>query len=84
VILPPALLRLFPGSRRRVVVEAATVGAALDALEARWPGMADRLRDSTPAIRKHIRVFVAGSPASLETRLEPGAELAVVTAISGG
>ena len=84
VTLPPALLRLFPGSARQVEVCAATVGEAIDALEARWPGMRDRICDSTPAIRRHINVFVAGERATLETRLAPGAELLVLTAISGG
>lgn len=84
VMLPAALVNLFPGSMRRVELSASTVGDALDALDARWPGMRDRLCDSTPAIRRHINVFVAGERAALDTRLPPGAELFVLTAISGG
>ena len=57
---------------------------ALEALEARFPGLRDRLCDSTPAIRRHINVFVDGSRAGLEDRLAEGAELVVLTAISGG
>ena len=56
----------------------------IDALDARWPGMRDRLCDSRPSIRRHINVFVAGRRATLETRLAPGAEVTVLTAISGG
>ena len=37
---------------------------AIDALDARWPGMRDRLCDSTPAIRRHINVFVDGERAT--------------------
>ena len=84
VTLPPVLVRLFPGSMRRVALRATTVGEAIDALDARWPGMRDRLCDSTPRIRRHINVFVAGERASLETRLDPGAEVLVMTAVSGG
>ena len=84
VHLPAALLALFPGAERRVEVPAVTVAEAMDALNARWPGMRDRLCDSTPAIRRHINVFVAGERATLETRLDPGAEVIVMTAISGG
>lgn len=43
----------------------------LDALDARWPGMRDRLCDSTPAIRRHLNVFVDGRRARLDTPLPP-------------
>lgn len=84
VRLPDALLALFPGAPSRLEVAAATVGEAIDTLDRRWPGMRDRLCDSTPAIRRHINVFVDGERAGLETPLEPGAEMFVLTAISGG
>jgi sulfur-carrier protein len=84
VVLPAALVRLFPGSVRRVEVPASTVAELIDALDARWPGMRDRLCDSRPAIRRHINVFVEGRRTTLDTRLAPGAEVTVLTAISGG
>lgn len=84
VVLPAVLANLFPGSERRVTVTAETVGDVVDALDARWPGMRDRVRDSTPAIRRHINVFVEGERATLETRIAPGAVVYVFTAMSGG
>jgi len=84
VTLPAALVNLFPGSVRRVEVSATTVGDVIDALDSRWPGMHDRICDSTPRIRRHINVFVEGERATLQTRLAPGAEMMVMTAISGG
>lgn len=84
VVLPPALLRLFPDAPRRVEVEAATVAGALDVLDSRWPGMGSRIRDARPAIRRHMKVFVDGEPATLDTPLAPGAEVFVINAISGG
>lgn len=84
VTLPTALLGLFPGAPRRVALPASTVGEAIDALDRRWPGMRDRLCDSRPAIRRHINVFVDGEKATLATPFEPGAEMVVMTAISGG
>ena len=84
VLLPAALVRLFPESKARVELAAATVGDALDELDRRWPGMRDRLRDSTPRIRRHINIFVDGRRSTLATRLTPGAELYVLTAMSGG
>lgn len=84
VLLPAALARLFPGAPRRVEVGAGTVAAVIAELDRRWPGMADRLCDSTPAIRRHLKVFVAGERARLSTAVRPGAEVIVMTAISGG
>ena len=84
VILPSALARLFPGAPREHVVEAVTVAEAVAALDAAWPGMRDRICDSSPAIRRHLNVFVDGEKATLATPLRPGAEMLVMTAISGG
>jgi sulfur-carrier protein len=84
VTLPPALLRLFPEAEARLELRAATVGAVLDALEARWPGMRDRVADSSPAIRRHMNVFVDGRRARLDTPLSQGAKVFIITAISGG
>ncbi len=84
VSLPAVLVNLFPGCVSRAEVAASTVGEAIDALNLRWPGMRDRICDSTPRIRRHINVFVAGERATLQTRLAPGDEMLVMTAISGG
>ena len=84
VRLPGVLVDLFPGAVRRLELEAATVAEMIDGLDARWPGMRDRLCDSTPAVRRHINIFVDGARAGLETPLEPGVEVFVLTAISGG
>ena len=84
VTLPTVLLRLFPGVERRLELRARSVGEAIAALDARWPGMRDRLCDSTPALRRHLNIFVDGERAGLETPLTPGAEMVVMTAVSGG
>ena len=84
VRLPGVLVDLFPGSARSVEMSAATVDQMMDELDRRWPGMRDRLCDSRPAIRKHINVFIDGERARLDTRIEPGTEVFVLTAISGG
>jgi molybdopterin synthase sulfur carrier subunit len=84
VTLPAALVRLFPGAVRQIEVPASSVREMIHALDARWPGMRDRLCDSRPAIRRHINVFVEGRRATLDTPLAPGADVTVLTAISGG
>lgn len=84
VRLPSLLTALFPGAERVVRIEADTVEAVVDGLEARWPGMRDRLCDTSPGLRRHINVFVNGRRARLGTPLEPGADVYILTAVSGG
>ena len=84
VRLRPLLVDLFPGSTRRVELQARTVAGMIDGRDRLWPGMGDRIRDSRPAIRRHINVCVDGERATLATELEPGTEVFVLTAISGG
>jgi molybdopterin synthase sulfur carrier subunit len=84
VRLPTLLVNLFPSAERRVELSVTTVDEMIDALDARWPGMRDRICDSTPALRRHINIFVEGERATLETRLAPGADVFILTAISGG
>jgi len=84
VTLAAALLRLFPDAPPRLEMAASTVRELLDALNERWPGMRDRLSDETPRLRRHINIFVNGERARLETPLQPGASVFIITAISGG
>lgn len=84
VVLPRVLINLFPGALREVELPATSVREVIEALDARWPGMRDRICDSRPSIRRHINVFVGGDKAGLETPLAPDTEVIIMTAISGG
>ena len=87
VHLPPTLPQVFADLPRTVDVDAASVGEAIDRLDARWPGLGDRLCEPGPsgrALRSHMAVFVDGERATLDAPLVPGARLDVVAAISGG
>lgn len=84
VVLPSALVALFPGAITHLSVEAETVDEMLMELDKRWPGMRDRLSDSRPAIRKHINIFVDGRRAALGTRFKDNSKVYVLTAMSGG
>jgi predicted phage tail protein len=84
VRLPVLFTSLFPTAERTLELSVGTVAEMIDALDTRWPGMRDRLCDSTPAIRRHINVFVEGERATLGTHMPPGADVFILTAISGG
>jgi sulfur-carrier protein len=82
--LPPTLSSLFADLPRRVEVDAPTVVAAIDHLEARWPGIRDRLLEPGPSIRPHIHVYVDRERAALESPLSERSRVDVIAAISGG
>jgi sulfur-carrier protein len=84
LFLPSTLPPLFPGLPRRLELDAADVGEALDRLDERWPGVRDRLCEPGPELRLHIHVYVDRKRAALTTPLEPGSRIDVITAISGG
>jgi molybdopterin converting factor small subunit len=82
--LPRTLTPLFPDLPRRVEIDAATVDDAIEELEARWPGVRDRLCEPGPSIRRHIHVYVDQERAGLDTPLTERSRVDVVAAISGG
>jgi molybdopterin synthase sulfur carrier subunit len=84
VLLPRSLLALFPGVEKRHEVEGSDVAALLTALDARVPGLRDRLVEGGPRLRPHINVFVAGRPADLSTPVAAGDIVHVIPAVSGG
>jgi molybdopterin converting factor small subunit len=84
VMLPRSLLALFPGVERRTELAGETVDDVITALDARAPGMRDRLVEAGPRLRAHINVFVDGRPADLTTPVEADATVHVIPAVSGG
>jgi sulfur-carrier protein len=84
VHLPRSLVALFPGAERRMEARGATVADVIADLDARLPGLRNRLVDAGPVLRTHLNVFVAGQRAALDTRVPPGADVHVIPAVSGG
>jgi sulfur-carrier protein len=82
--LPSTLTPLFAELPRRVDVDAATVGAAIDHLDRQWPGLRDRLCEPGPLLRGHIHVYVDRERATLDTPIETRSRVDVIAAISGG
>ena len=84
VHLPTTLTPLFDALPRRLDVDAATVGEAIDRLDERWPGLRDRLCEPGPQLRPHIHVYVDRERSALDTALEERSRVDVIAAISGG
>ena len=84
----PGPLRDYIDGASTVQVSASTVKAALEALKRAHPRLYPNICDETGAVRKHIGVFVNADHIrelnGLDSPLEPGDELTILPAVSGG
>ena len=85
VVWIPALLQPLTGGEEKVVVQGATVQEVVDNLEARYPGVKERLCDGGE-IRPHIAVAVDGdvTPEGLDQQVRETSEIHFIPALSGG
>ncbi len=87
-VLIPTPLRRFTNGEARVTAAGATVGELLDALDAAYPGLAERIRESDGQIRRFVNVFVNGENVrdrgGIATPLKPGDEVGIIPAMAGG
>jgi sulfur-carrier protein len=85
--IPGPLRRLSEG-QITVVVEASDLGAAIEALDARYPGFRDRLLDDKGELRQFVNLYLNDE----DVRLGPGLkakvtdkdEISIVPAVAGG
>ncbi|WP_336025012.1 ubiquitin-like small modifier protein 1 [Halobellus salinisoli] len=78
------LAEITGGREHTVSVDAdGTVGDALDALIAEYSGLGDRVRDGD-ALADDVNLMQNGTPASLDSPLEDGDELAMFPPVTGG
>jgi molybdopterin converting factor small subunit len=85
VRIPGLLLSYTQGVETVEVAATGTLGEALSALDARFPGLRFRIVDEQAAIRPHIKLFVDGVLArNLSLPMAATAELMIVGALSGG
>ena len=88
----PSALRELVGGRAEVVVTAggqsATVSEVLDVLARTEPALERRIRDERGTPRVHVNIFVGSDNVrdleGLTTTLQPGQEISILPAISGG
>ena len=83
-VLIPSALRSYTRVSR---VEAAggTLGEVLADLDRQFPGIRFRMVDEQDRLRPHMRVFVNGQALhALAHPLQPGDDVSIVQALSGG
>ena len=84
----PTQLRTLTSGAGEVQVDGSTVGEALKALDATYPGFADRLFDEAGELRRFVNVFLADEDVrfldGLTTPVAPGQTISVVPAVAGG
>ena len=81
----PSPLDSYTGGRRTVDLRGEDLGAVMDALDARFPGVKFRIVDERGRLRRHINLFVNTELVTdLARRLSPSDEIMIVAALSGG
>ncbi len=84
----PTPLRKFTGGAESVTAAGATVAAVVQDIEARHPGLKERICDDAGKVRRFVNVYVNGEDirflSSLETPVKEGDEISIVPAIAGG
>lgn len=84
----PTPLRNYTENKEEVLVEGATLRAALEDLDKRAPGLRERIMNEKGALRPYINVFLNDEDVrfgdGLDSELKDGDKLAIVPAIAGG
>jgi len=84
----PTPLRKLTNNEELVEVNAVTIGGAIAELQARFPGIKERLVDETGGIRRFVNVYVNEEDIRFlqnqETALKEGDEMSIIPAIAGG
>ncbi|HSB88882.1 MAG TPA: MoaD/ThiS family protein [Anaerolineales bacterium] len=84
----PSMLRHAYGTQSIETVEADSIGGLAEALDARFPGLRQRLLEPSGRLRRYVHVFVNGEDArreaSPDTGLAADAEVWIVGNVAGG
>ncbi|MEB3300620.1 MAG: MoaD/ThiS family protein [Cyanobacteriota bacterium] len=87
-VLIPTPLQKYTGEQASVSVEATSVAALIDTLEAMFPGIRPRLCDEKGQIRRFLNFYVNSEDIRFldneATALGPGDEVSIVPAVAGG
>ena len=87
IVRIPAGLRTLTAGADEVRGEGATVGAVIDDLDKRHPGLKERLLDDK-GVRRFINIYVGEEDVrftgGLATELKAGDQISIIPAIAGG
>ena len=86
-VLIPSPYRGPTHGEDELVVEAATVRGAIEAVEKKFPGFAPQVLDAQGKVHRFVKLFVNGEavdPKRLDQALAAGDALEIVAAIAGG
>jgi sulfur-carrier protein len=87
-VLIPTPLRKYTGGEARVQATGATIAEVVDALEANFPGLKERVLEPDGEIRRFVNIFVNGdnarSLAGVSSAVKPGDEVGIIPAMAGG
>jgi len=84
----PTPLRKLTGGQSEVGIEATDITSLIDALEAAYPGLKERLCDETGLPRRFINIYVNDEDIRFQqgtaTAIKSGDQVSIVPAIAGG
>jgi MoaD family protein len=87
-VLIPTPLQKFTNNEASIGLDAASVDGVLEALEARYPGIRDRLCDENGKLRRFLNIYVNSEDIRFldnqSTPLKDGDEVSIVPAVAGG
>ncbi len=88
VVRIPTPLQKFTQNQSAVEVGGTTIDGVVGELDARFPGIRERLCDDSGAIRKFINLYLNDEDIRFmdgeKTAVQDGDELAIIPAIAGG
>ena len=84
----PGPLRRVTNGEQAVEIEAPNVGETINLLDARFPGIKERICDEDGELRYFVNVYLNGEDVrflqGLQTTTNSGDELSIVPAVAGG
>ena len=84
----PTPLRKFTDGQDTVDASGASIGAIIEDLEQKHPGLKDRICEADGSVRRFVNLYVNGDDIrfleNLESAVKDGDEVSIVPAIAGG
>lgn len=87
-VLVPTPLRRLTGGQSKITVSGSDVGSVLRAVDAQFPGVAEKVFDSEGNVKRFINIFLNDNEIrtlqGLDTPVADNDQLSIVPAMAGG